>query len=233
MQEESMKLFCKLPFSRISIDDDGNIWPACCPDWVQFPLGNIFKQKWEDIWYGEAAKKFRDSMFDGSLQYCKWGWCPNIADAQAGIENYHVIPLKKSPRHWTEAPPVHVNMNYDMTCNLKCPSCRADYIHYTGDKLAKVQYLQEYVEKQILPELESIALTGVGDPFMSRVLRNFLINFDSKKYPRSSPKIFGSKIIKPGKAVLMKGMGNFRFVIYNFRLSKTKGRFLTIYHRIH
>jgi MoaA/NifB/PqqE/SkfB family radical SAM enzyme len=31
--------------------------------------------------------------------------------------------------------------------------------------------------------VESIALTGVGDPFMSRVFRNFLFNFDSKKYP--------------------------------------------------
>ncbi len=178
-----MKLFCKLPFSRISIDDDGNIWPACCPDWVEFPLGNIFKQSWNEIWYGDTAKKFRDSMFDGSLKYCKWGWCPNIADAQAGIKNFHVIPLKDSPKEWIPQPPVHVNMNYDQTCNLKCPSCRNDLIHIRGDKLKKVEYIQEYVEKQILPSVESIALTGVGDPFMSRVFRNFLINFDSKKYP--------------------------------------------------
>jgi len=178
-----MKLFCKLPFSRISIDDDGNIWPACCPYWVAFPLGNVFNQTWDEIWYGDAAKKFRDSMFDGSLKFCDWNWCPHIADAQAGIENYHVIPHENSPSEWKECPPIHVNLNYDLTCNLICPTCRNDYIHYQGDQLKKVQYIQEYAEKQILPTVESIALTGSGDPFMSRVLRNFLINFDSKKYP--------------------------------------------------
>lgn len=178
-----MELFCKLPFSRISIDDDGNVWPACCPYWVAFPLGNVFKQDWEEIWYGDAAKKFRDSMFDGSLKYCDWNWCPHIADAQAGIENYHVIPHKSSPKEWDESPPVHVNLNYDLTCNLKCPTCRSDLIHYRGDQLKKVQYIQEYAEKQILPTVESIAMTGSGDPFMSQVLRNFLLNFDSKKYP--------------------------------------------------
>jgi MoaA/NifB/PqqE/SkfB family radical SAM enzyme len=179
-----MKLFCKLPFSRISIDDDGNIWPACCPDWVEFPLGNIFNQKWEDIWYGEAAKKLRDASYDGSLRHCKWDWCPHISDAQSGIENFHVIPLKKSPPEWPDGPPIHINLNYDLTCNLKCPSCRSDYIHVTGPALEKLRYIQQYVENQILPTVESISLTGVGDPFMSRIFRDFLINFDSKKYPR-------------------------------------------------
>lgn len=179
-----MKLFCKLPFSRISIDDDGNIWPSCCPDWVEFPLGNIFKQKWEDIWYGEAATKMRESMYDGSLRYCKKDWCPNVADAEAGIENYHVIPHKNRPKEWTPAPPIHVNLNYDQTCNLKCPSCRNDFIHYKGAQLEKVLYIQEYVENQILPTVESIALTGVGDPFYSQSFRKFLLNFDAQKYPR-------------------------------------------------
>jgi molybdenum cofactor biosynthesis enzyme MoaA len=183
MSTNPSKLFCKLPFSRISIDDEGNIWPACCPDWVAFPLGNIFKQSWEEIWLGETAQKFRGSMFDGSLRYCKRGWCPHVADAESGIKNYHVIPLEEAPKSWDNQPPIHLNMNYDQTCNLKCPSCRADYIHLTGPQLSKVQYIQHYVETQILPQVESIALTGVGDPFMSSVFRDFLINYDSKKYP--------------------------------------------------
>jgi len=94
-----------------------------------------------------------------------------------------VVPHRKNAPKWKAKPPVHINMNYDQTCNLKCPSCRHDFIHLQGDKLKKVQSIQEYVEHQILPTVESIALTGVGDPFMSRVLREFLINFDTKRYP--------------------------------------------------
>lgn len=178
-----MKLFCKLPFSRISIDDEGNVWPACCPDWLTFPLGNVFSQSWEEIWMGENATKLRDSSFDGSLRYCKHDWCPNIIDVQSGIENFHVVPLEKAPKTWKPVSPVHINLNYDQTCNLKCPSCRVDYIRLTGGQLKKVEYLQSYVEQHILPHVESVALTGVGDPFMSSVFRKFLLEFDSKKYP--------------------------------------------------
>jgi MoaA/NifB/PqqE/SkfB family radical SAM enzyme len=177
------KLFCKLPFSRISIDDDGNIWPACCPDWVEFPLGNVFTHEWNDIWNGEAATKFRQSMYDGSLRHCNRQWCPNIADAEAGIRNHHVVPHTGNEKPWVPAPPDHINLNYDPTCNLKCPSCRHDFIHLREEKLEKVRDLHGYVEKQILPTVSSIALTGVGDPFMSRVFRNFLIDFDRSRYP--------------------------------------------------
>lgn len=178
-----MKLFCKLPFSRISIDDEGNVWPSCCPEWLAFPLGNVFNQSWEEIWMGDNAKKFRDSSFDGSLRYCKHDWCPNIIDVQSGIENFHVVPLEQAPKTWNPAPPVHINLNYDQTCNLKCPSCRIDYIRLTEGQLKKVEYLHSYVERNILPHVESVALTGVGDPFMSAVFRKFLLEFDSKKYP--------------------------------------------------
>ncbi|HXH18357.1 MAG TPA: radical SAM protein [Chitinophagales bacterium] len=178
-----MKLYCKIPFERVYVDDEGDVWPACCPVWVDFPFGNIFKQTWDEIWYGESATKFRDSIYDGSLRYCDWNWCPHIADAQAGIQNPHVFPYENRPPKRTERPPIHVNMNYDQTCNLKCPTCRNDFIHFRGEQLKKVQYIQEYVEMHILPTVESLALTGVGEPFMSRVFRNFLMNFDSKKYP--------------------------------------------------
>ncbi len=177
------KLFCKLPFTRISIDDDGNIWPACCPDWVEFPLGNVFTQEWDDIWHGEAAIRFRESMYDGSLRHCNRDWCPNVADAEAGIRNYHVVPHRTNARLWKGGGPVHINLNYDQTCNLKCPSCRHDFIHMRGEKLDRIQQIQNYVEERILPSVESIALTGVGDPFMSRVFRNFLMNFDQVRYP--------------------------------------------------
>ncbi|MCS6934338.1 MAG: radical SAM protein [Chitinophagales bacterium] len=179
-----MKLFCKLPFTRISVDDSGNVWPACCPEWVAFPLGNIFEQSWENIWMGKNARLLRESCFDGSLRYCKHTWCPNITDAKAGIDNYHVIPLEKAPRQWQPAPPVHINLNYDPTCNLRCPSCRADFIKLTPNELNRVYDLHKYTFKYIVPEVESIAFTGVGDPFMSKVFRQFMMEFNPADFPR-------------------------------------------------
>jgi MoaA/NifB/PqqE/SkfB family radical SAM enzyme len=179
-----MKLFCKLPFTRISIDDDGFVWPACCPDWVAFPLGNVFTQSWEEIWHGDAATVFRDSMYDGSLRFCEKNWCPHVADAEAGIRNETVVPYQKAPTFKKIVAPVHVNLNYDLSCNLRCPTCRHELIHYRGSKLDKVERLQHFVESNILPHVHSVALTGVGDPFMSKVFRRFLFDFDKNKFPK-------------------------------------------------
>jgi MoaA/NifB/PqqE/SkfB family radical SAM enzyme len=179
-----MKLFCHLPFTRISIDDDGFVWPACCPDWVAFPLGNVFTQSWEDIWQGDAATAFRDSMLDGSLRFCEKNWCPHVSDAAAGILNETVVPHEQAPVYRKTVHPIHVNLNYDLTCNLRCPTCRHQLIHYNGVELDKVRKLQQYVETHILPQVQSVALTGVGDPFMSKIFKEFLFQFDKKQYPK-------------------------------------------------
>jgi MoaA/NifB/PqqE/SkfB family radical SAM enzyme len=179
-----MLLFCKLPFESISIDDDGNVWPSCCPDWVDFSFGNVLKDSWEEIWEGEKATLFRSSCLDGSLRFCDKNWCPHIADAQDGVDNYHVVPYLAHHSETKVQPPKHVNLNYDFTCNLKCPSCRPGLIHIKGDEFDKIQKLHQFVELNILPIVESVSLTGVGDPFMSKIFRNFLFEFDSLKYPK-------------------------------------------------
>ena len=51
----NQNLFCRVPFTEISIDIFGQVWPGCCPDWVEFPFGNILEQPWEEIWNGENA----------------------------------------------------------------------------------------------------------------------------------------------------------------------------------
>jgi len=158
------------------------MWRCCRQHDCQKHFLPVFKVSTAAV-YILHAEYAECAMHDGSLRYCDWNWCPHIADAQAGIQNPHVVLYANRPHHREVRPPIHVNMNYDQTCNLKCPTCRSDFIHFRGEQLKKVQYIQKYVEKHILPGVESIALTSVGEPFMSRVFRNFLMNFDSKKYP--------------------------------------------------
>lgn len=179
-----MKLFCNIPLRRISIDNDGNIWPACCPDWVEFPYGNIMNNDINEIFNSENAQKFKHSVIDGSLRHCDWNWCPHISDAKSGIKNEHVKSYDFKKKYNYEFDIQHVNLNYDLTCNLKCPSCRTELIHIKGKEFDRVYQLHQKIETIILPHVESFALTGVGDPFMSKIFRKFLFEIDVKKYPR-------------------------------------------------
>lgn len=178
-----MKLFCNIPLRRISIDNDGNIWPACCPDWVEFPYGNIMKSDIHEVFKSSNAQKIKSSIVDGSLRHCDWNWCPHISDVSSGIKNEHVKPYNYKKNYKYEFEIKHVNLNYDLTCNLKCPSCRTELIHIKGGEFERVHKLHQKVETVLLPQVESIALTGVGDPFMSKIFRKFLFEFDSHKYP--------------------------------------------------
>jgi wyosine [tRNA(Phe)-imidazoG37] synthetase (radical SAM superfamily) len=77
-----------------------------------------------------------------------------------------------------------------------------------GDSLHKIQKLHNYVDSNILPNVESIALTGVGDPFMSQIFRKFLVDFNKNKYPNvkrihlhTNGQLFNSKIYQKMKGL--------------------------------
>jgi len=202
------KFFCKIPFSEIAIFDDGSVYPGCCPDWVEFPLGNILDNTWEEIWNGENAIKFRKSMYDGSLQHCDKNWCVWVSDAQIGQNNGVVFPsddqyVFQTEKHTTErvekakllseikekntvlsSAPTHLLMNYDNSCNLACPSCRTDFINVSGDKEKKIKYIHKYVKDNIFPGLHTLSITGVGDPFGGKLFRSFLKNFNPEDFPK-------------------------------------------------
>lgn len=187
-------LFCRLPFTEVSIDEAGDVWPNCCPDWVAFPLGNLLEQAWDDIWNGEQARSLRRASLDGSLRHCDRGWCPHVQAALQGEPDHRVRPLGEHDD--LELPdearrgelvmgvgPVDVGMHYEPSCNLACPTCRSDLFAVTGAEAERMQRLHEVVAAQVLTHPRAISLTGVGDPFASGFLRRFLEGFDRRRYP--------------------------------------------------
>ena len=188
-------MFCKLPFTAINIMGNGDVYPDCCPDWVEFPLGNLYTQPWEEVWNGDNARTLRRSMHRGDLRHCDRHWCPHIQNALSGIDDENVVALRA--RHRLDLPadalagsvemstgPIRVGMHYDDSCNLACPTCRDGIRTVHGAALDRLARLHAVVEAEILPHARSISLTGTGDPFASPFLRGFLQGFDHRRYPQ-------------------------------------------------
>ena len=76
-----------------------------------------------------------------------------------------------------------LNMCFDRSCNLKCPSCRLDFINYLGKDRISVENKLRQLENQIGENLRYLYLSGSADPFYSKSFRQFLINFDKSKFP--------------------------------------------------
>ena len=187
-------LFCRLPFTEVSIDEFGEVWPNCCPDWVDVSLGNLTRQGWDEVWNGPAAQALRRSAHDGTLRHCDRGWCPHIQAALAGEADHRVRPLGEQEaldlpeaalrgEVVVETGPENVGMHYEQSCNLACPTCRDAVYVVGGPEAEALRAVHDVVEAEVLRYPRAISLTGAGDPFASRVLRDFLIGFDRARFP--------------------------------------------------
>jgi len=193
-EPDAPALFCRLPFTEVSVSEDGSVYPNCCPDWVEFPLGNLFKQSWDEVWNGKRAQKLRESMLDGSLRYCDQHWCPHIQSARQGHPDPHVVPRDEidSVPVPDEARrgevvmvdgPTNVSMNYDSSCNLACPTCRPEIRQVRGTAADRMAMLHRVVEDELLVGAHTVSMTGTGDPFASKFLRDFLTTFSDETHP--------------------------------------------------
>jgi MoaA/NifB/PqqE/SkfB family radical SAM enzyme len=82
--------------------------------------------------------------------------------------------------------PNYLVMNFDRTCNYKCPSCRVDLIVENSEGIKRVEKTIEDIDNYYSKHVQTLYITGSGDPFVSVGFRNYLRNFNPKKYPNLS-----------------------------------------------
>jgi radical SAM protein with 4Fe4S-binding SPASM domain len=155
---------CPKPFHQIEIKANGNVY-CCCEGWLPKPLGNVLETPLIEIWQGASARDIRSSIFDGSFRYCTA--CPYLPGPGGPVID--TSPLRPA------ANKIHtIKLDYDQTCQLKCPSCRTDHSRYFVDE-AKTKRIHEAVMTSgVLEITDQVYVTGAGDPFASPLYWNFL-----------------------------------------------------------
>ncbi len=87
MENQTCEKICGYPFWHAEIDCDGNV-SCCCPDYTDFYFfGNIFKQKFEDIWFGEKWQNFRKKVMNCDYEHCNLDMCMGLDDYQFKSKN--------------------------------------------------------------------------------------------------------------------------------------------------
>lgn len=179
--------FCVKPFLELHVLNRSS--HQCCASWLQKSAGDLNDADWEDVWNSRAAQEVRASIHDGSYRHCNKMACPTI---QAGA-----LPTKEEvAARWpnlsrlieeneTEMAhgPEDVNLAYDLTCNLSCPSCRTQKI--AADEATRQRY-DSMQERAILPMLKgakTVFITGSGDPFASKNFRRLMERLTPDEYP--------------------------------------------------
>jgi len=188
------KIYCTRPFDHIQMLDNGEMVP-CCPPWVNhYSLGNINEQSYEEIWNGEKAQEFRESILDGSFRYCNIKSCPHLQEKSNPVGTLDQLKEKKVSgqilhdivEHKTilDHGPHEIQFAYDRSCNLSCPSCRRGIIMVAGEEQKKLLDMQDKFQTTFLKNADRLFVCGSGDPFASPTFRKFLQTFTKEQAPK-------------------------------------------------
>ena len=151
---------CNLPFKVVSIDHDGNCMLCTCDGWLPISVCNIMDiDSFDKIWQTPRAIALQQDVSSKKFTYCSVDSC-NIKKQDVVFENYYI------------------NLNYDESCNLACPTCRPKAINITsGAQYEQKLKMSKHISKLIsqFDKVCTINMSGNGDPFASLIYRKFLM----------------------------------------------------------
>lgn len=181
--------FCPKPFEYVDlhyINNELRIY-VCCPTWLPQSIGDLKKKDFNEIWNGGVIKEIRKSMIESTFSHCNKELCPEIQSKTIHDKRFMYSPVYRSYLDFKdgEVPfgPKIIYFSEDRTCNLSCPSCRTDYITLSDADSDDIISIRENVLPQLLKNAERLYICSSGDPFVSKIYRDFLFNFEGDKYP--------------------------------------------------
>jgi len=201
---EVKDFICKAPFEDFMVFDS-ETW-FCCPDWMELESAPQIKShdNLESVWFSELSSDIRKSILEGEYKYCSKQRCPYLSkivnSSKEELDRKHKskythteyfemfykkdIFLKKyklDNYEWRIHPSL-IYFNFDLSCNYQCPSCRLETIRNKKDD--RVTNIIKSINNQFAKTVNTIHVTGSGDPFYSNAFRQYLQKFDPTKYPK-------------------------------------------------
>lgn len=179
--------FCSQPFEHAQVDPLGELY-LCCPQTLPESAGNLSTNDFMEVWNSEKAKLIRKSVLDGSFKYCSESTCGVLQQRRLPrkdeVKNpYHRTIIEHGITHLKKGPDT-INMSYDRSCNLACPSCRSDFVILKGQAKKQAEQIHEHItDEGHLKDVRRLIITGSGDPFGSKLYHSFLREFDPKTAP--------------------------------------------------
>jgi len=174
---------CRRPFEWFEVHPDGSVF-LCCPAWLKRPAGNLLRQSVAEIWNGPVALELRKSLLNDSFHNCNRRLCPRLApllreDSPGTLQGKR--PVKDSEVFLPRGP-VILNLCFDRSCNLSCPSCRTAPRAATAEERENMRLMGRRL-REAGEGVRGMRLSGYGDPFAAPGYREFLASIRPEEFP--------------------------------------------------
>lgn len=184
--------FCGRPFDSFELQENGSVH-LCCPTWLRWRAGNLHDSSAAEIWNSPVAQDIRRGILDGTFRHCNHDLCPEIQSGTlptraAAAKNPRWRAIMDANATRLKGIPAFFNLSNDKSCNLSCPSCRTQRIQFNdGPGYEARKKLQDRLVESFFSAPTGqpfvVSVTGSGDPFASRIFRDFLFDLDRAKFP--------------------------------------------------
>lgn len=179
---------CLSPFVMIEVALDGSVRMCGCSGWLPTVVGNLKENTLISILASTEAQEIRQSIIDGTFQYCNEKLCGVIASNL--LNELDTVPpnvkkLMNDARQFEM--PHHISFQGDRTCNLSCPSCRTGIIKTSDKEIEHQTQIGKLISANLFsaPNDQRIILevSGTGELFASDLLMSFVNSIDKAKFP--------------------------------------------------
>jgi len=183
-QTSKPSIFCPKPFEWFEIHPNGQVF-LCCPAWLKAPIGNLLEDSAATIWNGPLAAEVRKTVLNGSYHRCNQRRCPYLAGGRA-FPDAMDPKIQAAFACGSSTPPYGprvLNLCFDQSCNLACPSCRLRVLVSSGDERRRAETIAAKILDELAPSTRELRLSGFGDPFASPVYRRLLQAIGRETFP--------------------------------------------------
>jgi molybdenum cofactor biosynthesis enzyme MoaA len=170
---------CRIPWTTLGINANGNAFICSSPSWVPKFVGNIVSDA--DIWAvlnSETAQRIRQEIYHGRYYYCNnqlcnfFGQVPTNKYQNIVTTSDDPLPYESRAEYQVHEIPSQLIFDFDYTCNFRCPSCRTETINNNKHRVIRsmndsiVQQIKTEIIDRIGKQPVNIRWAG-GEPFIS------------------------------------------------------------------
>jgi molybdenum cofactor biosynthesis enzyme MoaA len=154
---------CNVPWNVVAVDVKGRVFICNCDGHVPFPVGHVLDfETFSDIFTSAPAQKIQQAVKNKTFEYCAVDFC--------GIRGSSLTYPSDQ---------IKVNVTFDISCNIQCPSCRERKIFVNdpvmiNSKLELGDRIEQWIrttDKNVLVEFAG------GEPLASLVYSKMFDNY--------------------------------------------------------
>ena len=162
---------CNMPFEFSTIDASGDML-LCCGNYLTGEIvGNLFFEKYADVWKGIRAKIQRLAVLNGTYSFCN-GMCAFLDKKEKNGECYK----EYEKINITDIPNI-CSVGIDNSCNLYCSSCRNSIYVAKNAQRIKLEKLKKILLEQVVAyNPKCMGYAGNGEVFLSDVYQELLLS---------------------------------------------------------